>query len=131
MLDEARKQGLTPADAGNRHRMRSLIGRIPEKHVRRLIKDIMSLFHSLTNIALLRTSHEIMQRCYEIMESRPEIYQEDERDGLRMGLHLLKGGLDLFESMDAGLFPIIIAGIEEVENDWYEQVRAEAGAHTT
>jgi hypothetical protein len=127
MLKEARKQVLTVADSGDHHRMLSLIARIPEKHVHRLIKDIMSLFHSLTNIALLRTSHEIMQRCYDIMESRPEIYEEDEREGLRVGLRLLQGGLELFESMDARLFPVIIAGIEEVENDWYERVREEAG----
>jgi hypothetical protein len=130
MLDEALARGYQDKAPKDRREMLQLITSIPEKHVRRLIKDIMNLFHSLTNIALLRVSHDIMSQCHGIMNERPELYGECERAGLALGIALLKSGLELFEQMDPKLFPLIIEGIEQIEHDWYGAVRAEAAAQT-
>ncbi|MFP4501281.1 MAG: hypothetical protein ACLFTT_09815 [Candidatus Hydrogenedentota bacterium] len=130
MLSEAIARDYHEGDIEDRYKMLHLISSIPEKHVRRLIKDIMNLFHSLTNIALLRTSCTIMTRCYEIMEERPDLYDACERDGLALGLALLNGGLELFAQMDRSLFPQIIEGIEQVEHDWYNRVRTQVAAQT-
>lgn len=127
MLEQALAINLTAGETKDRRRMLLLITGIPEKHVRRLIRDILNLFHSLTQIELLRTSAEIMDHVHVIMESRPELYIERERDGLALGIEVLRGGLALFENMDPKAFPRIIRGIERVEFDWFDRVREESG----
>lgn len=128
MIERAVAINLTALETKDRRRMLSLITGIPDKHVQRLIRDILSLFHSLTQIELLRTSAEIMEHVHKIMESRPDLYLESERDGLALGLEVLRGGLGLFENMDPAAFPLIIRGIERVEFDWFDRVREETGA---
>jgi hypothetical protein len=130
MLTEALKRGYKQAEVEDRLSMLTLIGSIPEKHVLRLIKDITNLFHSLTNIELLSVSHQIMAKCREVMESHPDVYDESERAGISLGIQLLASGLELFKGIDASLFPPIIAGIQQVENDWYDRVREEVAAHS-
>ena len=128
MLERAAQIKLTAAQAKDRSKMLSLITGIPEKHVFRLIHDIINLFHSLTQIDLLRTSAEIMAHVHGIMEARPALYGKSDRDGLALGLDVLRGGLALFERMDNRVFPQLIHGIERIEYDWFDRVRAEAGA---
>ncbi|HNR30210.1 MAG TPA: hypothetical protein PKI11_04930 [Candidatus Hydrogenedentes bacterium] len=128
MLKEAEKIGLTAAAARDRITMLSLITDIPEKHVHRLIRDLLSLFHALAKVSLLRTSAEIMQRVHELMRRRTDLYTESECAGLALGLEVLRGGLALYESMEPEVFPHIIQGIELVEFDWYDAVRAEVAA---
>lgn len=128
MMKQAVESRLTLAQTRDRIRMLTLITSIPRKHVLRLIRDMINLFHSLTRISLLRTSEAIMEHVYEIMCDRPNVYPESERAGLALGIQVLQGGLALFENMDQELFPHIIRGIELVELDWYEAVCAEVGA---
>jgi len=124
MLAEAEKVRLTEAGTRDRRKMLALITNIPEKHVDRLIRDILNLFRALANVSLLRTSAEIMDHVYEIMGRRADLYTESEREGLALGIAVLRGGLELYEGMDAGVFTHIIDGIERVEFDWFDRVRA-------
>lgn len=128
MIEGAQKISLSKADTQDRLKMLSLIANIPEKHVRRLIRDILSLFRALANVSLLRTSAEIMDHVYEIMSKRTDLYTESECAGLALGIEVLRGGLELYEGMDPDVFPHIIDGIECVEFDWFDRVRAEVGA---
>ena len=130
MYTAALRRGFKKAEVDDRLSMLTLIDGIPEKHVRRLIKDITNLFHSLTNVKLLSVSHQIMTRCREVMEDHAEVYDESDRAGISLGIELLASGLNLFEDMDASLFSPIIAGIQQVENDWYDRVREEVAAHS-
>ena len=125
MTETAEKQGVTPADEGNRDRMVGIMADVPEKDVARLIKDIMTLFHALSNTKMLATAVEFLEQCTKIMMQRPEMYPPEEIEGITLGRQLVQGGLDLFLQLDPEMFPQIIAGIEQVEWEWYRSVMAE------
>ena len=127
MTETAERQGLTAAEFENRERMIGIMADVPEKDVARLIKDIMALFHALSNTRMLKTAVEFLEQCTKIMVQRPEMYPPEEIEGITLGRQLVQGGLDLFLQLDPKLFPRIIEGIEQVEWEWYRRVMEEVG----
>ncbi|MEX2015741.1 MAG: hypothetical protein WD873_03820 [Candidatus Hydrogenedentales bacterium] len=126
MTETAAARGVTAADAGDRSRMIAIMCDVPEKDVARLIKDIMKLFHALSNTRMLATAVAFLEQCTQIMVLRPELYPPEEIEGITLGRQLVQGGLDLFLQLDPMLFPKIIEGIEQVEWDWYRRAMEEA-----
>lgn len=90
--------------------------------------EILKLFEHLSNVKLLEATVEIMDNSKELMESRPDLYHEEELAGFTLGHEVLRRGLELFQSLKKSEFPIIIRGIEVVEIDWYDRIKAEAAA---
>lgn len=128
MVDTAQRLGVTAADASDRHRMLSIIVDVPEADVMRLVKDIIALFRVLSNTKLLETAVDFLGTCRGIMEKRPDLYDETDLRGITLGRQIVQGGLELFQKIDPAVFPVMIAGIERVEMDWYERAVAEARA---
>jgi len=69
-----------------------------------------------------------MDRSMKVMDSKPDLYDEELRASLKLGLMVLRGGLDLFLRLQPEDFPRIIRGVEMVEMDWFNGVREEASA---
>ena len=88
----------------------------------------MKLFEHLSNVKLIQATVEIMDNSKALMESRPDLYHEEELAGFTLGHDVLTRGLELFQSLKKSEFPIIIRGIEVVEIDWYDRIKAEAAA---
>lgn len=126
MVKTAEALGIGPEDYGNRERMIRVLGDVEERTVLRLIKDIMKLFHALSNTKMLATAIEFLETCTDIMAQKPELYPQSEIEGIRLGRELIEGGLDLFLELKPEQFPRIIAGIEEIELDWYHRAKEEA-----
>jgi len=126
MLDEAINQEITPADAKKRARMLKLLHNVPESVVVKLIHDILNLFHALTNVEMLQVAADFMTQCTTVMDERTDLYSDDDRAGIQLGLTLLQEGLNLFKDMEPSIFPQIIHGIQMVEMDWFKRVQAEA-----
>jgi hypothetical protein len=128
MIEEAERQFLEPDESKNQHRMHMLIRNVPEEVVVQLIEDILSLFHALSNVEMLKVAASFMEQCVKVMEKRPDLYSDEDRNGIAYGLRLLRGGIALFMDMPPEHFPKIIEGIKMVEMDWYESVRQDAAA---
>lgn len=126
MMKNAEALGVTAADSRKRARMIHLIAAVPESDVLRLIRDILRLFHALSNIRMLETAIQFMEVCRDVTEQRPDLYSTEDHDGFTLGVEVVRGGLDLFQHVDPDEFPNIIAGIEAVELEWFERVRTEA-----
>ena len=91
-------------------------------------QKILKLFEHLSNVKLIQATVEIMDNSKALMESRPDLYHEEELAGFTLGHDVLTRGLELFQSLKKSEFPIIIRGIEVVEIDWYDRIKAEAAA---
>jgi len=128
LIETATKVKLKSKDAHDRARMVTLLQAVPEEEVLNLVSDILDLFRGLTNVEVLKVAVAFMEKCQGVMESRTDLYNDDDREGFRLGLSLLRGGLELVERMKPEDFPKLIAGIERVELDWFERVRKEASA---
>jgi hypothetical protein len=127
MFDAAQRLGLRPEDQDDRARMIRVIASVDEDDVARLINDIMTLFHALSDTRMLATAVEFLERCEEIMKRRPELYPEPETRGIALGRQMVQGGLDLFLALPPEEFPRIIEGIETIEWEWYRAARIAAG----
>ena len=126
MVKTAEALGLGPEDYGNREKMIRVLADVQERQVMRLIKDIMKLFHALSNTKMLATAIEFLDTCTGIMAEKPELYTQSEIEGIRVGRELIEGGLALFLELKPEQFPRIIAGIEQIELDWYHRAKEEA-----
>ncbi len=126
MMAEAKRLKFKQKDFAARDRMIHLIIAVPEKQVLQLIQDILSLFHALSNVEMLHVAVQFMQECKKVMDTRTDLYTDDDREGVALGLALLEQGLALFLSVKKEQFPAIIEGIHQLELDWYQRVLAEA-----
>jgi len=123
MLEEALKSGLSEEDSKQREKMIRLIGAVPEAEVLRLISDILRLFRALSNVKMLETAVHFMEICGHVIDKRQDIYTVEDAEGFRLGVRLVRGGLQLFQDLPAAQFPHIIAGIEAVELDWFRRLQ--------
>lgn len=128
MIAEAERVELQPADYGRREKMIQLLNAVPEDQVLQLIDDILALFKALSNVEMLKVAVQFMESCIKVMEKRPDLYSEEDLQGVRLGMDLLHQGLALFLDVRKEHFPLLIEGIHQLELDWYERVRAEAAA---
>lgn len=128
LMDYARENKLKPEDIAQRPIMVQMVAHLPEEEFLLFRSEVLKLFEHLSNVKLLEATVEIMNNSKELMESRPDIYHEEELAGFSLGHEILKRGLALFKTLKPSEFPAIIRGIEVVEIDWYDRVKAEAAA---
>lgn len=128
LMDYAKKNKLKPEDIANHETMVKMVADLPEEEMLTFRNEILQLFHHLSNVKLLEATVEIMDNSKRLMESRPDLYHEEELAGFSLGHDVLSRGLELFQSLKTSEFPIIIRGIEVVEIDWYDRIKAEAAA---
>lgn len=128
MLEYARKHKLEPDDVARRETMVRMVDYVPESEVLRFRNDVLKLFRALSNVKLIAATVQIMENSKKLMLSRPDLYHEQELAGFRLGHEVLERGLALFRQLKPAEFPRIIGGIEAVEIDWYDRIKAEAAA---
>jgi hypothetical protein len=128
MIAEAERRKLGPEDFADREKMICLIQAVPEADVMTLVQDILSLFRALTNVEMLQVASAFMRQCLKVLEERQDIYSDEDREGVRLGLALLEQGLALFIDVDKAHFPKLINGIHQIELDWYHTIRDQAEA---
>lgn len=124
----ARVHQSTPEMMAKRESIVRLVAQVPEQEVLRFRMDVLRLFESFSNIKLLAAAVSIMESARSLMESRPDLYGPEEVAGFRLGLDVLRRGLALFQKLRPSEFTALIGGIEAVEIDWYDGIKAEAAA---
>jgi hypothetical protein len=128
MLSYAIEHTLREADFKDNVTVAQIISSIPEKEMDRFRNDVLSLFRSMNSSALLRAGVEIMTNAIGLMEKRPELYDDEDREGFKLGRGLIEGSLRLYEKFAPGETHIIVNGIERIEIEWYERMKRLARA---
>lgn len=126
LVDFAKRHKFQPDDIRDHSVMVRMFASVSESEMTRFRNEMLSLMRHLADTNLLKATVEIMKSSKRVMESRPDLYDEDELAGFRLGLDILERGLELFQSLDPDEVEPIIRGIEEVEIDWYHRIKAEA-----
>lgn len=126
MLQYAEEHEYTAEDLKVRENIVAMVAGLPEKEVMKFLREVIRLFQSLSNVKLLAAARDIMERSVDVMESRPDLYHENEIAGLQLGYGIIEGGVELFSELEPEEFPVIIKGIETIELDWYERILEEA-----
>ncbi len=129
MLEYAKRERYGPGDVDKREAVVQMIAHVPEEEVVRFRNEVLKLFESLSNGKLMAATVDIMENSKDLMESRPDLYHEEELAGFSLGHEVLKQGLALFRKLKPSEFPAILEGIEVVEIDWYDRIKAEAAAY--
>lgn len=128
LMDYAQRNRLKPEDVGGHDAIAQMVADLPEEEMLKFRGEILTLFHHLSNVRLIEATVEIMDNSKALMEARPDLYHDEELAGMTLGHDILSRGLQLFQSLKASEFPIIIRGIEVVEIDWYDRMKTEAAA---
>lgn len=126
MLEYAEEHDYTPEDMKDHDNIVAMVAGLPDGEVMKFLNEVIRLFKSLSNVKLLAAARDIMERSIEVMESRTDIYEENEIAGLQLGYEIISGGVELFSQLEPDEFPLVIKGIETVELDWYERIMEEA-----
>ena len=128
MCEFARLHPHTPETLAQREPIVRMLAQVPEQEMHRFRKDVLKLFESFSNVKLLAAAVTIMENARSLMESRPDLYGPEEVAGFRLGHEVLRRGLALFQKLRSSEFPALLGGIEAVEIDWYDGIKAEASA---
>ncbi|MCC6489718.1 MAG: hypothetical protein IT364_19655 [Candidatus Hydrogenedentes bacterium] len=128
MCEFARVHQSTPETMARRESIVRMLAQVPEQEMLRFRKDVLKLFESLSNVKLLAAAVSIMENAKNLMESRPDLYGPEEVAGFQLGHDVLRRGLALFQRLRPQEFAALIGGIEAVEIDWYDGIKAEAAA---
>lgn len=128
LLEYAQKKKITPERVAERDWIIRMVAYVPEKEIVKFRTEVLKLFEHLSDVDLLAATVDIMANSKTLMESRPDLYDEQEMEGFGLGYEVLRRGLQLFQTMKESEFPAIIQGIEAVEIDWYDRLKTEAAA---
>jgi hypothetical protein len=101
---------------------------LPAGEMERFRGEILSLFRHLSDRKLLEATVTIMDKAKAVMDARPELYDEHERAGFALGQQVLARGFGLFQTFTQEEIPQLLLGIEVVEIDWYDRIKATAAA---
>lgn len=104
-----------------------MIAAVPEKDIERFRRDMNKLFESLANSRLLTTTVEIMEHAMGVMESKGQVYTEEEMAGIHVGYRLLTGGLSLFLKLSPEEIHMLQKGVDTIEMEWIYRIRSLAG----
>ena len=91
---------------------------IPRREIEVFTSHIISLFRSMANTSLLKKTIVIMESVLSKIKKNKLIYSQKDAEGIKLGLHILKQGYDLFKDYPESLKAEIIMTIKENEK-WY------------
>ncbi|MBE7411155.1 MAG: hypothetical protein L6Q54_00220 [Leptospiraceae bacterium] len=97
-----------------------LIAKIPKKEAEKFRKDVVELFHTLTEVELLNKIIEIMRNIISKMKSKPGIYSESEIYGIEMGLSIISKGKNVFHELNPSDIQLVLSAIDDIEKDFFE-----------
>ena len=99
-----------------------LVSTLPKEQVQDFINNSENLFIALTDIPLLEKSIEIISELVKKMESKSDIYDYNDIEGIKTGLKILEGGHHLFYNLKMEDKRMIIELIMKVEHQNLERI---------
>lgn len=120
MLERARKQKRKPKDLEKQEILEALVAKLPQKRVIRFQKKLLTLFRFLAQEQLIKEIISLLNKAQSVMKEKK--YSCFEQEGLGYGIKMLEAGYALFRQLSATEVPLVIKGIELIENDWYTKI---------
>ncbi|MFP4500688.1 MAG: hypothetical protein ACLFTT_06780 [Candidatus Hydrogenedentota bacterium] len=125
LLRNAVAANLTVRDTGERETMLRLLRTVPDREVAKLIEDMVGLFRLLANIPMLKAGVRVMDSVMETMRKKEHLYTDLEIHGVSYAIGMVRGGLELVDGhFDETMVEAVVAGIETVEQDWFDNTVA-------
>ena len=95
---------------------------IPRHKAKNLIYDIKSLLEAMSDTALVARTIEILQGATDKMRHKPNLYEDFEVDGVKLGIDILHRGHDLMSKYDKKLKKTIVEFIVTNEEAFLREV---------
>lgn len=99
---------------------RIFLSTIPEREAKSFRGDVIKLFSIFGNMELVDRVTLILADVLQRMEKKPNLYQKADRDGVSLGIEILKLGRSLFWEMSLLEIKNLVEGIEKVERCYWE-----------
>lgn len=114
LLQAAKKEGVKPPISIDEYEV--LFATLPKKQLEGFIDSFDDLLQSLTDTKLLKKTVAIIRDLIENMKAKPDIYDKQDIEGIRIGVEILDNGYQLFKDMtdkEKGIMTHLIAQIEK------------------
>ncbi len=95
---------------------------IPKYKSKKLVKDIRSLLHSMSDTELSGRTIEILNGAIDKMKGQPRLYEEFEIHGVQLGASILQRGHDLFKNLDRRTRKDVVGFIVTAENHFLDEL---------
>ncbi|MDF3820234.1 hypothetical protein P3G55_10000 [Leptospira sp. 96542] len=103
----------------NPYGMEKIISGVKKEQADQFRKDIGELFSVFTDSLLVNKIILIMEDIVKRMETKGTLYTEEDKNGIRLGVRILKEGQDIFKNLRKEEISLILQAIDEVERDFY------------
>ena len=98
------------------------IAHLPKKDVEHFISEFDELLKAITNTSLLEKTVEILSELTEKMKEHPKVYNEDDIQGMEIGVSILENGYKLFIDFSEDDKKEMIHFIKRVEQDEIDRI---------
>ncbi|TGM14188.1 hypothetical protein EHQ82_19120 [Leptospira selangorensis] len=101
--------------------MEKLISYVEKDKADAFRNDVGALFSIFSDKELVRKIILIMEDILQKMESKPTLYTENDKNGISLGIAILKEGRTIFDLMTKEEMTLILQAIDTIENDYYQK----------
>lgn len=95
---------------------------IPKQQLEKFVEDIRELFQSFANTDLLHKTVSILDEVLLQMQSKPDVYNGNEVEAIRLGRGIISKGYELFIQLSETQKENILELVTANENEFLEQV---------
>lgn len=101
--------------------MEKLISFVEKEKADAFRNDVCALFSIFSDKELVRKIILIMEDILQKMESKPMIYTESDKNGILLGVAILKEGRKIFDLLTKEEMNLVLQAIDTIENDYYQK----------
>lgn len=110
------KEFLERADA-----MEKLISSVEKSKADAFRNDVGALFSIFSDKELVRKIILIMEDILVKMESKRSLYTENDKNGISLGVSILKEGRKIFDLLKKEEMVLVLQAIDKIEEDYYQK----------
>ncbi|TGM43200.1 hypothetical protein EHQ75_03145 [Leptospira levettii] len=104
--------------------MEKLISFVEKEKADAFRKDVCSLFSIFSDKELVRKIILIMEDILLKMESKQSLYTENDKNGISLGVSILKEGQKIFDLLTRQEMDLVLQAIDKIEMEFYQKACA-------
>ncbi|TGN11932.1 hypothetical protein [Leptospira ilyithenensis] len=126
LLKEAKRESRLDYFLHTEEGFKKILGRISQRDADSFRKDVGKLLSLFADEILVNKIILIMEDVLLRMEKKFNIYTEEDRKGIQLGISILENGKDLFERLNREEMLAIVQAIDEIEKDYFIEAKRSA-----
>lgn len=99
----------------------ALVANIPQVEADKFRYQIVKLFEILSQKQLPEKALEVMQSVKHKMETKKNLYTDQEIEGIQMGCNIIEKGKFIFTELTDPEIALVLKGIDRIEEDFYQR----------